>query len=112
MSQTRWAVLGTANIAAKSFLPAMRAAGGRAVVVGSRNPDRARDWADRNEVDRVADYDGALGAEAADPVYTAPPTPEHPPWAARAAATGRAVLCEKPLGVDTTDTGRLLAALA
>ena len=43
MTQTRWAVLGTANIAAKSFLPAMRAAGGRAVVVGSRDPDRARE---------------------------------------------------------------------
>lgn len=112
MTPTRWAVLGSANIAAKSFLPAMRAAGGRAVVVGSRDPDRAREWAERNEVDRVADYNDALAADDVDAVYIALPNNEHTAWAARAVATGRAVLCEKPLGVDTTDTGRLLAGLA
>jgi predicted dehydrogenase len=111
MTQTRWAVLGSANIAAKAFLPAMRAAGGRAVVVGSRNPDRAREWADANQVDRVADYNGALGADDVDAVYIALPNHEHTTWAARAVAAGRAVLCEKPLGVDTTDTGRLLAGI-
>lgn len=111
MTPTRWAVLGSANIAAKSFLPAMRAAGGRAVVVGSRNPDRARDWAEQNEVDRVADYDTALAADDVDAVYIALPNHEHTTWAARAAATGRAVLCEKPLGIDASDTDRLLAAV-
>src|ERR1700759_902841 len=107
MSQTRWAVLGTANIAAKSFLPAMRAAGGRAVVVGSRNPDRAREWAAANEVDRASDYANALAADDIDAIYIALPNNEHTTWTARAVTTGHAVLCEKPLGVDTTDTGRL-----
>jgi predicted dehydrogenase len=111
MTQTRWAVLGTANIAAKSFLPAMRAAGGRAVVVGSRDPDRGREWAAANEIERMTDYGGALGADDVDAVYIALPNTEHTAWAARAVATGRAVLCEKPLGIDTTDTGRLLAAV-
>jgi D-xylose 1-dehydrogenase (NADP+, D-xylono-1,5-lactone-forming) len=111
MTQMRWGVLGTANIAAKSFLPAMRAAGGRAVVVGSRDPDRARDWAAANDVARVADYGGVLSADDVDAIYIALPNTEHTTWAARAVATERAVLCEKPLGVDTTDTGRLLAAV-
>src|SRR6478752_5672157 len=84
MTQTRWAVLGSANIAAKSFLPAMRAAGGRAVVVGSRNPDRAREWAHANQVDRVADYDDALGASDVDAVYIALPNHEHTPRGPRA----------------------------
>jgi D-xylose 1-dehydrogenase (NADP+, D-xylono-1,5-lactone-forming) len=112
MTPTRWAVLGSANIAAKAFLPAMRAAGGQAVVVGSRNPERARDWAEANHVDRVADYDGALGATDIDAVYIALPNREHTTWAARAVSTGRAVLCEKPLGVDAADTEQLLAGIA
>jgi xylose dehydrogenase (NAD/NADP) len=111
MTETRWAVLGTANIATKLFLPAMRAAGGRAVVVGSRNAERGRVWADANDVERAADYDTALAADDVDAVYIALPNHEHTTWAAKAAATGRAVLCEKPLGVDTADVERLLADL-
>lgn len=111
MAPTRWAVLGTANIAAKSFLPAMRAAGGRAVVVGSRDAGRARAWADDNEVERVAGYDAAIESDDVDAIYIALPNHEHVPWAIKAAATGRAVLCEKPLGVDLPDTQRLLDTL-
>ncbi|HEY2273028.1 MAG TPA: Gfo/Idh/MocA family oxidoreductase [Jatrophihabitantaceae bacterium] len=111
MTGTRWAVLGSANIAAKSFLPAMRDAGGRAVVVGSRNAERARGWADENQVDRVASYDEAINADDVDAIYIALPNHEHVPWAAKAAATGRAVLCEKPLGVDLPDTEKLLRTL-
>jgi predicted dehydrogenase len=111
MAPTRWAVLGTANIAAKSFLPAMRAAGGRAVVVGSRDADRARVWADTNEVEHTADYAGAVEHDDVDAVYIALPNNEHTAWAARAVAAGRAVLCEKPLGVDMADTEALLTEI-
>ena len=111
MAPTRWAVLGTANIAAKSFLPAMRAAGGRAVVVGSRDADRARAWAEANEVEHTTDYAGALDRDDVDAVYIALPNNKHTAWAARAVAAGRAVLCEKPLGIDTADTEALLSEI-
>jgi D-xylose 1-dehydrogenase (NADP+, D-xylono-1,5-lactone-forming) len=111
MTQTRWAVLGTANIAAKSFLPAMRAAGGRAVVVGSRDQARGAQWAERNEVARTADYAGAIDSDDVDAVYIALPNHEHTTWTARAVAAGRAVLCEKPLGIDTADTEQLLSSV-
>lgn len=86
----------------------MRAAGGRAVVVGSRDPQRARAWADANEVEHTADYESALASDV-DAVYIALPNSEHTTWAARAVAAGHAVLCEKPLGVDAADTEALLA---
>ncbi len=113
MSHTavRWAVLGTATIAAKAFLPAMRAAGGTAVVVGSRDPDRARGWAAEHDVADTADYAGALDRTDVDAVYIALPNDQHVRWAAAAAATGRPVICEKPLGLDTAEVSGLLAGL-
>lgn len=104
----RWAVLGTANIAAHAFLPAMRAAGDIATVVGSRNPARATEWATANEVGRVASYQQAIDADDADAIYVALPNEQHVEWAARAAATGKAVLCEKPLGLDSAQVESLL----
>jgi len=104
----RWAVLGTANIAARAFLPAMRAAGHVAAVVGSRDPARAAAWAAENQVGRAASYADALGADV-DAVYIALPNEQHVAWAARAAATGRPVLCEKPLGLTAAEVTGLLA---
>ena len=104
----RWAVLGTANIAARAFLPALRAAGHVATVVGSRDPARAASWAAEHEVARAATYAEALEAEA-DAVYIALPNEQHVTWAARAARAGRAVLCEKPLGLTADQVAGLLA---
>jgi predicted dehydrogenase len=104
----RWAVIGTANIAAKAFLPAMRAAGDTAAVVGSRDPETARSWAEENQVERAASYADALEADDIDAVYISVPNDLHVTWAARAAATGRAVLCEKPLGLDAEQVAGLL----
>lgn len=105
----RWSVLGTANIAARAFLPAMRAAGGVAVSVGSRDPGRAAAWAHENEVAGAVSYQQAVDADA-DAIYIALPNTEHVAWAKAAAATGRAVLCEKPLGLDEAEVAGLLAA--
>jgi xylose dehydrogenase (NAD/NADP) len=104
---SRWAVVGTANIAARAFLPAMRAAGHVAAVVGSRDPARAAAWAATNDVGRAASYTDALDADV-DAVYIALPNDEHVAWAARAARTGRAVLCEKPLGLTADEVAGLL----
>jgi xylose dehydrogenase (NAD/NADP) len=106
---TRWVVLGTANIAARAFLPAMRAAGHTAVAVGSRSPQRAAAWARENEVGRAVSYEAAIGADDVDAIYIAVPNDQHVHWAAQAAASGRAVVCEKPLGLDTGEVDNLLA---
>lgn len=104
----RWAVLGSANIAAKAFLPALRAAGGRAVVVGTRNPNGAVEWAQNNQVDAVASYQDAIQHEEVQAIYIALPNHEHIAWAKAAVATGRAVVCEKPLGLDSSQVADLL----
>ena len=106
----RWGVLGTANIAAKAFLPAMREAGGRAVVVGSRDPDRAAAWAADNEVDRATSYAGVLEDPQVEAVYVALPNDQHVQWAAAAIAAGKVVLCEKPIALNSDQAADLLAA--
>jgi xylose dehydrogenase (NAD/NADP) len=107
--QIRWAVLGTANIAARAFLPAMRAAGHVAVAVGSRDPERASAWAGQNQVGRAVSYEDAITADDVDAIYIAVPNDQHVHWAEQAAASGRAVVCEKPLGLDTGEVDGLLA---
>jgi predicted dehydrogenase len=106
---TRWAVLGTANIAARAFLPAMRAAGHVAVAVGSRDPERASAWAGENQVGRAVSYADAIAVDDVDAIYVAVPNDQHVHWAAEAAAGGRAVVCEKPLGLDSGEVDSLLA---
>ncbi|HEX3593402.1 MAG TPA: Gfo/Idh/MocA family oxidoreductase [Pseudonocardiaceae bacterium] len=106
---TRWAVLGTANIAARAFLPAMRTAGGEAVAVGSRDPGRAANWARENHVGRAVTYEEAIAACDVDAIYIAVPNDQHVHWAGVAAASGKAVVCEKPLGLDAAEVDRLLA---
>ena len=111
MTSLRWAVLGTANIAVRAFLPAMRAAGHVAVAVGSRDPDRAAAWASTNDVARATSYDDAINAPDVDAIYIATPNDRHVHWAARAAASGRPVLCEKPLGLDAGQVDDLLGRI-
>jgi len=104
----RWGVLGTANIAAKAFLPALHEAGGRAMVVGSRSPGHAADWAAAQHVGRIDSYAGVLSATDVDVVYVALPNDQHAMWVGAAIAAGKAVLCEKPLALDGQEAAELL----
>lgn len=107
----RWGILGTANIAAGAFLPALRAAGGRAVVVGSRSAERGQQWAADNQVERSADYAAVIADPEVQAVYLALPNDQHAEWAAAALAAGSVVLCEKPMALDAAQAQQLLAAV-
>jgi predicted dehydrogenase len=106
----RWAVLGAANIFRANFLPSLRAAGGGEVVaVGSRDRGRAAQLLAREEVEcRILDYPGAVAADDVDAVYVALPNTLHVEWAGAALRAGKAVLCEKPLGVDLSEVEELV----
>ncbi|MDT5028629.1 MAG: hypothetical protein QOE61_5055 [Micromonosporaceae bacterium] len=106
----RWGVIGTANIAARAFLPALRAAGGRAVAVGSRSAGRVAGWAADNGVERGGTYQDVVDAGDIDAVYVALPNEQHAAWAAAACATGKAVLCEKPLTLDEAGAADLVGS--
>lgn len=109
-----WGILGTANIARAQFLPGLReAGGGRPLMVGSRDAERAAAFGAEQGIDRgVAGYAAVIESDQVDAVYIALPNALHREWAIRALEAGKAVLCEKPLCVTSAQTAEVLAAAA
>ncbi len=94
-----WGVLGTAAIARRRFLPALREAeGSHLAVLGSRSLDRARAAvAAAGEGRAVGGYEEVLADPAVDVIYVALPNALHYQWVLAALAAGKHVLCEKSL---------------
>lgn len=94
----RIGVLGAANIARKTVIPAiLRAEGVELVAIGSES-DRARDFIAEAGLHgvRACRYDELIAADDVDAVYIPLPNHLHTPWSKRAADAGKHVLCEKP----------------
>jgi D-xylose 1-dehydrogenase (NADP+, D-xylono-1,5-lactone-forming) len=98
-------VLGAAGIADSDVMPAISASSnGRLVAVASRDPERARAIASRHSVPVVSPtYEALLQESDVDAVYIPLHHSAHKEWALRAAAAGKHVLCEKPLGMNAAE---------
>jgi predicted dehydrogenase len=107
----RWGIIGTANIARRFFLPAVREAGGVPAAVAGRDRDRVTPWASENGVERaIVGYPAVLEDSAVDALYIPLPNSLHAEWTIRALHAGKPVLCEKPLTGSVAETERVLAA--
>lgn len=103
-------VLGCAEIARRRFLPAAaRCRGARIAAVASRDPQRAEAVAARFGC-AATDYAGLLRSDEVDLVYVPLPNHLHEEWVLAALAHGKHVLCEKPLGLSTTQVRRMVDA--
>jgi predicted dehydrogenase len=110
VTPVRWGVLGTAGIARKMFLPAVREAGGEAAAVAGRDAERTSTWARDNGVGRaITGYQGLVGDPGVDAVYIPLPNSLHGEWTIRALRAGKPVLCEKPLTGSVAETRKVLA---
>ncbi len=102
--------MGTAGIARKQFLPAVREAGGTAAVVAGRDLARAQDYATRHGIGRAAaGYQALLDDPGVDAIYLPLPNSLHAEWTIRALRAGKPVLCEKPLCGTLAETRQVLA---
>jgi predicted dehydrogenase len=78
--------------------------------LASRDPARASEFAQRFGIPRVhVRYDALLADPEVDAVYVPLPNALHREWTERAAAAGKHVLCEKPLGVTADDAVSMAA---
>jgi predicted dehydrogenase len=110
MTQLSFGVLGTARIA-EAFMHAARVSSrARVTAVGSRDPDRARVFAERYGVPRACSYDDVLADPGVDAVYIPLPNSMHARWAIAAARAGKHVLCEKPLAMDEAEAVAMFGA--
>src|SRR5262245_88550 len=110
VATVRWGVIGTAGIARRNFLPAVREAGGEAAAVAGRDAERTSRWARDNAVGRaVVGYQGLIDDPGVDALYIPLPNALHAEWTIRALRVGKPVLCEKPLTGSPAETERVLA---
>jgi predicted dehydrogenase len=78
------------------------------VAVHDVDAERAQRFADTTGAE-VLDEDGVIAAS--DAVYITTWTSEHPRLVAKVAAAGKAVFCEKPLGVDAASVAAMVASV-
>ena len=112
-SSLRWGVISTANIGRAAVNPAIRASrNGELVAVASRDPERARAFAESHHVPRhYGSYQELLDDPDIDAVYNPLPNGLHLEWSVKASEAGKHILCEKPLALDEEQC-RMMAAAA
>jgi predicted dehydrogenase len=106
----RWGIMGTGGIA-EAMATTLAAAGSAVTVVGSPRPGAAESFADRLHIGRAVDSHAALAqADEVDVVYVATTNDRHHRNVLDAVAGGKAVLCEKPIALNTAQASEMLTA--
>jgi D-xylose 1-dehydrogenase (NADP+, D-xylono-1,5-lactone-forming) len=106
MADVRWGFLGAGNIS-HALAGAVHAADGAVLrAVGARDAARAEALGPQQA---YPSYEEVLADPAVDAVYISLANHQHVPWAVRAVAAGKAVLCEKPLGLTAAEVDELTA---
>ena len=97
-----WGFLGAGYVASRGLAPAVHASrGAHLYAVASRDEQRSATL----EPQRVhATYDDLLADERIDAVYISLSNGQHLEWVTKSLEAGKHVLCEKPLGLNASET--------
>jgi predicted dehydrogenase len=97
-----WGFLGAGFVASRGLAPAVHASrGAKLYAVASRDEQRSATL----EPERVhATYDDLLTDERVDAVYISLSNSQHLEWVTKSLEAGKHVLCEKPLGLNASET--------
>ena len=110
--KARWAVLGAGVITGDFLAELPHAEHGVLHAVGARDGIRAREFADRQGAPVAGTYDEVLARDDVDAVYIGTVHTTHAELAHAALDAGKAVLCEKPLGISAPEAEAVLAHAA
>ena len=106
----RWGILSTGRIARKLADAVVASESSALVAVGSRAQAAADAFAADYGIRAHGSYEALLADPEVDVVYVATPHPQHAEWSIRALQAGKAVLCEKPLGVNHPEVMAMVEA--
>jgi predicted dehydrogenase len=108
----RWGILGAASFAERVMGRAIHAArGAELAALATRSAEKAARFSAFAPGLRVHDgYDALLADAAVDAVYIPLPNTLHAEWTQRALDAGKAVLCEKPVGMSVAEIDRMIVA--
>lgn len=112
MQPVRWGILSTAKIGRTKVVPGMmKSPLCEVVAVASRDEAAARSMADELGIRKAyGSYEALLADPEIEAIYNPLPNHLHVPMTLAAAAAGKHVLCEKPIGITAVDAERLLEA--
>lgn len=111
MTTIRWGIVGTGTMA-RSMTEALEARSDASVTaVGSRTESRARAFAETLGIPRAfRSYEAMADADDVDAVYVATTNDQHLAATLSCIEAGKAVLCEKPLGLNDAEVRRMTEA--
>jgi predicted dehydrogenase len=109
MRKVQWGILGTAKIAREKVIPAMqKSAYCELVGIASRNEEQAQSIAKLLNVPKAySSYEALLNDSSIDAIYIPLPNHMHVEWSIKALNAGKHVMCEKPIGVSSSDAEKL-----
>jgi predicted dehydrogenase len=111
MSKTIFGVIGCSRVALKSVLPALCDSPFVSMgMIGSRNPENAKDIASRFGASAWGGYDDVIANPEIDAVYISVPSALHEAWAIKALEAGKHVWCEKPATTSYASAKRMVDA--
>lgn len=100
-----WGFLGAGYVATRAMAPAVhKANGARLYAVASRDTHRS----EALEPQKIhSSYDALLADDSVDAVYIGLANHQHLEWVIRSLRAGKHVLCEKPLGITSSDVSEM-----
>ncbi|WP_201763536.1 Gfo/Idh/MocA family protein [Chengkuizengella marina] len=108
----KWGILGCANIAINSVIPAIKnSISNEVTAIASRGKDKALKTASALNIPRAyGSYEELLADPDVEAVYIPLPNHLHKQWTIKAAQAGKHILCEKPLALNEKEVEEMIEA--
>ncbi len=112
MSKIRWGVLSTSKFAQTKIIPAVKhCQHAEITAIASRDLGKAQEEAQRFSFAKAyGSYEELLADSEIDAIYNPMPNHLHVSWSIKAMEAGKHVLCEKPIGLSSTEGQQLVDA--